>query len=176
VDLLESDILATQLHNIETLQWWRGAHGISYRLGGLWWKNKALVIVGNDDLKWGVLHCFHDHIAARHPGITKTLATTGLHYWWPGMKDFISQYIKGCPTCQMTKINTHLSKPALFPITTDLTALPFQVITLDFVTNLPRSEGYDSILTVTDHDCSKASFLIPCNKTITTKETAELYV
>jgi Integrase zinc binding domain len=131
--------------------------------------------VGNDNLKRGVLHRFHDHIAAGHPGITKTLATTGLHYWWPGMKDFITQYIKGCATCQMTKINTHLSKPALFPITTDPTALPFQVIALDFVTDLPLSQGYDSILTVTDHDCSKASFLIPCNKTITAEETAELY-
>jgi Integrase zinc binding domain len=131
--------------------------------------------VGNDDLKRGVLHRFHDHIATGHPGITKTLATTGLHYWWPGMKDFITQYIKGCATCQMTKVNTHLSKPALFPITTDPTALPFQVIALDFVTDLPTSQGYDSILTVTDHDCSKASFLIPCNKTITAEETAELY-
>jgi hypothetical protein len=91
------------------------------------------------------------------------------------MKDFITQYIKGCATCQMTKINTHPSKPALFPITTNPTALPFQVIALNFVTDLPISQGYDSILTVTDHDCSKASFLIPCNKTITAKETAELY-
>jgi hypothetical protein len=55
------------------------------------------------------------------------------------------------------------------------TALLFQVIALDFVTNLPTSQGYDSILTVTNHDCSKVSFLIPCNKTITAKETAELY-
>jgi hypothetical protein len=63
----------------------------------------------------------------------------------------------------------------MFPITMDPTALPFQVIALDFVTDLPTSQGYNSILTVTDHDYSKASFLIPCNKTITTKETAELY-
>jgi hypothetical protein len=91
------------------------------------------------------------------------------------MKDFITQYIKGCATCQMTKINTHLSKPTLFPIATNPTALPFQVIALNFVTDLPTSQGYDSILTVTDHHCSKASILIPCNKTIIAKETAELY-
>jgi Integrase zinc binding domain/Chromo (CHRromatin Organisation MOdifier) domain len=175
MDPIETDVLKAQLHDTATLHRWKNAHGISYRPGGLWWKNDALVIVGNNDLKWGVLHHFHDHIAARHPGITKTLATTGLHYWWPGMKDFITQYIKGCATCQMTKINTHLTKPALFPITTDPTALPFQVIALDFVTDLPISQGYDSILTVTDHNCSKASFLIPCNKTITAEETAELY-
>jgi Integrase zinc binding domain/RNase H-like domain found in reverse transcriptase len=175
MDPLEADVLEAQLHDTAMLQRWKTAHGISYRPGGLWWKNDALVVVGNDDLKRGVLHRFHDHITAGHPGITKTLATTGLHYWWPGMKDFITQYIKGCATCQMTKINTHPSKPALFPITTDPTALPFQVIALDFITDLPLSQGYGSILTVTDHDCSKASFLIPCNKTITAEETAELY-
>jgi Integrase zinc binding domain len=131
--------------------------------------------VGNDNLKRGVLHCFHNHIAAGHPRIMKTLANTGLHYWWPGMKDFITQYIKGCATCQMTKINTHLSKPAMFPITMNPTALLFQVIALDFVTDLPTSQGYNSILIVINHNCSKAAFLIPCNKTITAKETAELY-
>jgi hypothetical protein len=75
----------------------------------------------------------------------------------------------------MTKINTHPSKPALFPIATDPKALPFQVIALDFVTDLPISQGFDSILTVTDHNCSKASIFIPCNKTITAEGTAELY-
>jgi Integrase zinc binding domain len=175
MDPLEADVLTAQLHNTEMLQQWKGAHGISHCPGGLWWKNNALVVVGNNDLKRGVLYRFHNHIATRHPRITKTLTNMGLHYWWPGMKDFITQYIKGCATCQMTKINTHLSKPAMFPITTNPTALPFQVIALDFVTDLPTSLGYDSILTVTDHDCSKAAFLIPCNKTITAEETAELY-
>jgi hypothetical protein len=59
MDLLETNVLAAQLHNIETLQRWKGAHRINYRPGGLWWKNKALVIVGNNNLKRGVLHRFH---------------------------------------------------------------------------------------------------------------------
>jgi hypothetical protein len=71
MDPLEADVLEAQLHDTTTLQRWKGAHGISYRPGGLWWKNDTLVIVGNDDLKRGVLHRFHDHIAAGHPGITK---------------------------------------------------------------------------------------------------------
>ena len=91
------------------------------------------------------------------------------------MKDFVTQYIKGCATCQMNKVNTHPTKPPLYPITTDPNALPFQVVALDFVTKLPVSEGHDSILTITDHDCSKGAILIPCKESITAKETAELY-
>jgi hypothetical protein len=113
--------------------------------------------VGNNDRQRGVTHLFHDSVTAEHPGITKTINIVAQYYWWPGMKDFITQYIKGCATCQMNKVNTHPTKPSLYPITTNPEALPFQVIALNFVTELPISDEYDSILTITDHDYSKAS-------------------
>jgi hypothetical protein len=71
--------------------------------------------------------------------------------------------------------HTHPTKPPLYPIIANPEALPFQVITLNFVIKLPVSEGFDSILTITDHNCSKASILIPCNKSITAEGIAELY-
>jgi hypothetical protein len=55
-------------------------------------------------------------------------------------------------------------------------ALPFQTIALDFIVKLPISNGYDSILTITDHDCSKAAIFIPCNETINAEGVAELYL
>jgi hypothetical protein len=134
-----------------------------------------LVVVGNDNLWRGVIALFHDSITAGHPGITKTIHAVAQYYWWPGMKDFITQYIKGCMICQIHKVNTHPMKPPLYPITVDPDTLPFQVIVLNFVTKLPVSEGFNSILTITDHDCSKASILILCNKSITAEGTAELY-
>ena len=41
---------------------------------------------------------------------------------------------------------------------------------------LPESEGSDSILTVVDHDCTKAAVFIPCHEEIMAEETAGLYV
>ena len=55
-------------------------------------------------------------------------------------------------------------------------ANPFEVIALDFITKLPKSQKYDSILTITDHDCSKASLFIPCMEEITAEEVAKLFV
>src|SRR6266436_836741 len=52
---------------------------------------------------------------------------------------------------------------------------PFECIALDFITKLPPSEGYDSILTITDHNCSKGSIFIPCKETIDAIGVAELY-
>jgi len=43
---------------------------------------------------------------------------------------------------------------------------PFQYMSIDLITDLLRSEGYDSILMIIDQGCSKATKFIPCNKTI----------
>jgi len=37
---------------------------------------------------------------------------------------------------------------------------------MDLITDLPKSQGFDSILTIVDQGCSKAAKFIPCNKTI----------
>jgi hypothetical protein len=37
---------------------------------------------------------------------------------------------------------------------------------MDLIIDLPRSEGYDAILTIVDQGCSKATKFIPCNKMI----------
>jgi hypothetical protein len=37
---------------------------------------------------------------------------------------------------------------------------------MDLITNLPESQGFDSILTIVDQGCSKAAKFIPCRKTI----------
>ena len=53
---------------------------------------------------------------------------------------------------------------------------PFEVFALNFITNLSKSQKYDSILTITDHDCSKASLFVPCTEEITAEGVAELFV
>jgi len=46
---------------------------------------------------------------------------------------------------------------------------------MDFVTDLPESQGYDSMFVVVDR-FSKAIIVSPCKKTITAEETALLYL
>ena len=47
---------------------------------------------------------------------------------------------------------------------------------MDLITDLPRSEGYDTILTIVDQGCSKAAKFIPCNKTIDAEGVAHEYL
>jgi transposase InsO family protein len=52
---------------------------------------------------------------------------------------------------------------------------PFQTISVDLITDLPNSNGFDSILTIVDHGCSKAAIFLPCQKTIDAPGVAMLY-
>jgi hypothetical protein len=91
------------------------------------------------------------------------------------MKTFVTEYIRGCATCQMSKINQNPTHPLLFPITPAENVCPFETIALDFITKLPPSGGYDTILTITNMDCSKASIFLPCSETINSEGVATLY-
>ena len=76
----------------------------------------------------------------------------------------------------MTKLNTVQPRALLLPITVTPKAIPFQTISLNLITDLPVSRGYDSILTIINHDCSKAAVFLPCQKTIDVEGIAQLYV
>ena len=62
------------------------------------------------------------------------------------------------------------------PIFPEPKANPVEVIALNFITKLPKSQKYESVLTITDHDCSKVSLFIPCTEEITAERVAELFV
>ena len=128
-----------------------------------------------NDLKRGVIHFYHETPSAGHPGIGNTYELMKRDFWWPNMKQDVEQYVKGCAACQANKINTHPLKPTIFPIT-PVNGLLFQTIAMDFIMKLPKSGKYDTILTITDHDCSKAAIFIPCQETITAEGVAALYV
>jgi hypothetical protein len=47
---------------------------------------------------------------------------------------------------------------------------------MDFITDLPISNGFDSIFIVVNQELSKGVILCPCNKTINAEETIKLYI
>jgi len=91
------------------------------------------------------------------------------------MKVKVESYVKGCATCQSTKPCTNVPKAPLNPITVTPNAVPFDVINIDFITKLPPLKGFDSIMTIVDHDCMKAAIFIPCKEQMDTLGTMELY-
>ena len=92
------------------------------------------------------------------------------------MTVFIKNYIMGCAICQQMKVNTHPSTPGLIPIKGQENAKPFSQVTCDFITDLPETEGFDSLMVVVDHGSTKGVISIPCNKTIDATLTAQNYI
>src|SRR6266571_3057338 len=170
---IHSRVNASNMAHEKTIQQWANSHQLHYE-HNTWWKDTALVVAGGNKLKRGVISIFHDPPHRGHPGIANTYHLLQEEYWWPNIRKDVEEYVKGCAICQANKINTHHQKPRLFPITTDPEAQPFEVVAMDFITKLPPSKGYDSILTITDHDCTKAAIFIPCNETTTSEGLAKL--
>ena len=117
----------------------------------------------------------HEPIHMAHPGIQKTKDLAQKEYHWDGISQFIANYCWGCTTCQTTKVQTHPVKTALMPILHSGNTHPFQVITVDYITDLPlMEEGYDTIQVIVNHDVTKAVVLSPCMKEITAMGAAKL--
>src|SRR5216684_6916733 len=63
--------------------------------------------------------------------------------------------------------NQHSTKKApLQQFDTPIEEGPFQYVSMDLITDLPKSEEHNSVLTIMDQGCSKAAKFIPCLKTI----------
>jgi transposase InsO family protein len=131
------------------------------------------VYVPNDaKLQQDIVKSYHKHITTGHPGRWKTYELISQEFWWPGMSKFVHDFIDGCAICQSTKIRPRTQVP-LKP--NQIPTNVWGIITMDFITNLPTSKGFNSLFVVVDR-LSKATIISPCNKTITADGIAQLYL
>ena len=73
---------------------------------------KKNYIPKDTELRRDIVKTFHDHQTARHPGEIGTYNAVRQHYWWPGLRTFVKNYVQGCGTCQQFKIDRTPAKPA----------------------------------------------------------------
>jgi hypothetical protein len=159
----------------ECLKPWIDPHQLKY-LDGIWYKEGRVVVTEDLQGKRKIIRAHHDPPVHGHPGISRTMQIVEHNYWWPQLHQEVKDYVQGCADCQRHKVNNRPTKAPLRPIYPKPEAMPFETIALDFITKLPKSQGYDSILTVTDHDCTKAAIFIPCREEINTEGTVALYI
>jgi len=88
----------------------------------------------------------------------------------------VKEYVHGCAKCQESKTLTCRTRAPLQPFDLHVMEGPFQYVSMDLITDLPPSKGYDSILTIVNQGCSKAAKFLPCTKEIPGKGVATLYL
>jgi hypothetical protein len=70
------------------------------------------------------------------------------HYYWPGMREKVREYVTQRLVCQRTK-KTNRPKPPLWPL--PVLARLLESITLDWMSGLPRDKrGKDSVVHIVD--------------------------
>jgi len=115
----------------------------------------------NYELRKEIVEKYHYPISAGHPGEIETLNAVKEHYWWPGMRSFIKNYVKGCGTCQQFK-NRNPSNPSYNPISGPTTTRPFTNCSMDLITDLPpitleNGTIVDALMVVVDHGLTKGT-------------------
>ncbi|KAH9328294.1 hypothetical protein KI387_000402, partial [Taxus chinensis] len=114
--------------------------------------------------KWGklrreLLHECHDSVWAGHPGQKRTLALIERGFYWPKMREDADEYVRSCLICQQDKPVYKAPAGTLQPL--PIPIRPWVSVSLDFITQLPESDGKTSIMVVVDRFSKYATF-IPC--------------
>jgi hypothetical protein len=105
-----------------------------------------------------IFHEMHTVPYAGHPGYQKTVATIKSHYFWPGMKREIAEYIARCMECKKVKVENRHPTGLLQPL--PIPEWKWEVVTMDFITGLPRiGKLHDSIMVVVEKLTKDAHFI-----------------
>jgi hypothetical protein len=131
-------------------------------------KNGKIYVPEDQALRLDILKLHHDTPIAGHPGREKTLELVQRSYTWPGISTFVKEYTNRCERCAGMKPSNLAPPGKLRPL--ELPNIPWAEVTADFTTDLPLSNGFDSILVVVDQFSKEVEF-ISCNKTTTALDT-----
>ncbi len=115
----------------------------------------------------------HNHPMAGHFGHHKTIDLIHCSYHWPGLTWMVKQYIQSCMVCACSKANRH--KPYGFLKQLPIPPCPWESISMDFIKQLPTSEGHTVILVIVDH-LTKQSLFIPTHDSIDSPELTQLFL
>src|SRR6202050_200613 len=107
-----------------------------------------------------------------HGGHAKTYNRIASTYYWPSMSRDIKWYVSTCKIYQKSKPKCHTPVSSLQPI--PILTQPFEVVSMDFIPELPLSDGFDNIFVIVDK-LTKYAIFIPTTTTIGEKETVELF-
>jgi hypothetical protein len=140
-------------------------------MDGVVYSRGQVEVPADDTIKMVILASRHNSRLAGHPGRAWTLALVRRCFTWPSMKKFVNRYVDGCKSCQRAKTSTQAPFGTL-----ELLPIPagqWTDVSNNLITDLPKSNGFDSILTVFDR-LTKMAHFTPCEKAMSAEGLADL--
>src|SRR5258708_14891183 len=130
-------------------------------------------ILNKGMLRLHTIRDHHDHPTAGHFGETKIMELIHCNYHWPGMRCMVGDYIRSCTSCVCTKATCH--KPYGLLKQLPIPGQPWESISMDFIEQLPASEGFTVILVIVDR-LTKQSLFIPTHNMVDAPQLARLFL
>ena len=146
--------------------WTRGEDDMLYY-------EEQVFIPDTGNLRLQVLKTKHDHVLAGHPGQSKTYQLVRWDFNWPNLQEFVLECIQSCNICGRNKARHH--KPYKLLKQLPIPPRPWESILMDFIEQLPLSEGYTDILVVIDQ-LTKQALFIPTIRLLDAAILAELFI
>ena len=95
-------------------------------------------------------------------------------YYWPNMKNDAANYLARCIECQQVKTEHQHPAGLLQPL--PIPEWKWEIISLDFITGLPKTiKQHDSIMVVVDK-LSKATHFIPVKSTFKAINISDIFM
>ncbi|MBW0514057.1 hypothetical protein O181_053772 [Austropuccinia psidii MF-1] len=132
-----------------------------------------VVIPSNKELQLNILQKRHDSPLAGHLGHDMTLKLIKTDIYWAGMNPFIQDYVSSCQQFSRNKKIHHKKFGLLKPL--QIPSGPWNSLSMDFITQLPLSNSFDSVLVVVDR-FSKRAIFIPAYGMITSLQLAQISI
>jgi len=141
---------------------------------GLLYYRGCIYVPNTSDLCHRIVSLCHDTKVARHPGCFKTLELISRSYWWPNMLPYVGLYVPHCDLCLRTMIQCRLPSGELQPL--PILEECWDVISIDFISELLESGGYNSIIVAIDSIGKHSHFIETVTTVTTTAGAANLYL
>jgi len=126
------------------------------------YKNR-LYIPNIPDLKLLILNEVHKSPYSGHPGYQKMITMLRKDFFWPNMKSEVAEFLARCMECQQVKDEHQHPACLLHPL--PIPEWKWEVISIDFITSLPRSKKQNESVMVVVDKLSKVVHFIPVKST-----------
>ena len=102
----------------------------------------------NEELRTKIMQTAHDSPLTGHPGRKGTLAILMRDFFWPNMGTDVRRFVRNCNACGRNKPWHERKQGLLRPL--PIPDRTWQELSVDFVVELPESEGCTNLMVITD--------------------------
>jgi hypothetical protein len=127
-----------------------------------------------DTLRTDIIRDMHTSAYAGHTGTHKTYHAVAQLFFWEGMRADVARVVSQCHSCQTFKSSNTAPAGLLMP--TEVPDAPWETITTDLITDLPRTRaGHTAIVVFVDR-LTKMVHIAPTTSQCSAEDFARLFM